>query len=74
MKFRKLKGNCCNGCEFGWFNLHRKPTISVEQIIKGAYLDLCKLHFISYMGRRLKWFLNEKSGYRLEKLTKWWIN
>lgn len=73
VKFRKVKMYYCNQCVFGWLKFGFKPRISVEQIVKDAYIDLCYPHFVAYMGTRFKYWLNHKSGFRLEELSKWWI-
>lgn len=65
----------CNDCQFNKYHYHNgKGTIVVEQIVKDATLCLCMYHFMFYSFRRFKWWLNEKSHYKLEDMFgKWWI-
>lgn len=66
----------CNDCNFKRYLKGSHRTLKmwrIEQIIKGSYINLCTYHAAFYWLKRFKWWLNSKSGHKLEGVSKWWI-
>ena len=67
----------CNDCGFNKYgkNSNKGKKYRIEQIVSGVYITLCTYHAAFYWLNRFKWWINAKSGYRLEDYWpyKWWI-